>query len=33
MRFGVGVKLGLTSRAKQERMGVASPLTAWPWTV
>lgn len=25
----VGVKLGLTSRAKQERMGVASPLTAW----
>ncbi|MFC5744275.1 2-keto-4-pentenoate hydratase [Actinomadura rugatobispora] len=25
----VGVKLGLTSRAKQERMGVDSPLTAW----
>ncbi|GAA2455117.1 fumarylacetoacetate hydrolase family protein [Actinomadura vinacea] len=25
----VGVKLGLTSRAKQERMGIASPLTAW----
>ncbi|MFE0511947.1 2-keto-4-pentenoate hydratase [Streptomyces sp. NPDC058964] len=25
----VGVKLGLTSRAKQERMGVAAPLTAW----
>jgi len=25
----VGVKLGLTSRAKQDRMGIASPLTAW----
>jgi len=25
----VGVKLGLTSRAKQERMGISSPLTAW----
>jgi 2-oxo-3-hexenedioate decarboxylase len=25
----VGVKLGLTSRAKQERMGIAAPLTAW----
>lgn len=25
----IGVKLGLTSRAKQERMGVAEPLTAW----
>jgi len=25
----VGVKLGLTSRAKQQRMGVASPLVAW----
>ncbi|BCB89501.1 2-keto-4-pentenoate hydratase [Phytohabitans suffuscus] len=25
----VGVKLGLTSRAKQRRMNVASPLTAW----
>jgi 2-oxo-3-hexenedioate decarboxylase len=25
----VGVKLGLTSRAKQERMGIDSPLTAW----
>ncbi|WP_329142594.1 4-oxalocrotonate decarboxylase [Streptomyces sp. NBC_01456] len=25
----VGVKLGLTSRAKQERMGIATPLTAW----
>ncbi|HJQ48882.1 MAG TPA: 4-oxalocrotonate decarboxylase [Amycolatopsis sp.] len=25
----VGVKLGLTSRAKQERMGLSSPLTAW----
>ena len=25
----VGVKLGLTSRAKQERMGLTSPLTAW----
>lgn len=25
----VGVKLGLTSRAKQRRMGVDSPLTAW----
>ncbi|MGW7410458.1 2-keto-4-pentenoate hydratase [Streptomyces sp. NPDC054833] len=25
----VGVKLGLTSRAKQKRMGVDSPLTAW----
>ncbi|ACY96134.1 MULTISPECIES: 2-keto-4-pentenoate hydratase [Thermomonospora] len=25
----VGVKLGLTSRAKQRRMGVHSPLTAW----
>ncbi|MFC0862330.1 2-keto-4-pentenoate hydratase [Sphaerimonospora cavernae] len=25
----VGVKLGLTSRAKQQRMGVDSPLTAW----
>jgi 2-oxo-3-hexenedioate decarboxylase len=24
-----GVKLGLTSRAKQERMGISSPLTAW----
>ncbi len=25
----VGVKLGLTSAAKQRRMGIASPLTAW----
>jgi len=25
----VGVKLGLTSRAKQQRMGASSPLTAW----
>lgn len=25
----VGVKLGLTSRAKQIRMGIDSPLTAW----
>ena len=25
----VGVKLGLTSRAKQHRMGIAAPLTAW----
>lgn len=25
----VGVKLGLTSRAKQQRMNVASPLTGW----
>lgn len=25
----VGVKLGLTSRAKQERMGVDTPLVAW----
>jgi 2-oxo-3-hexenedioate decarboxylase len=25
----VGVKLGLTSRAKQQRMGVAEPLLAW----
>jgi 2-oxo-3-hexenedioate decarboxylase len=25
----VGVKLGLTSRAKQERMGISSPVTAW----
>jgi len=25
----VGVKLGLTSRAKQQRMNVAAPLTAW----
>ncbi|MGW1028294.1 2-keto-4-pentenoate hydratase [Streptomyces sp. NPDC002577] len=25
----VGVKLGLTSRAKQERMGISVPLTAW----
>ncbi|MFD0853415.1 2-keto-4-pentenoate hydratase, partial [Actinomadura adrarensis] len=25
----VGVKLGLTSRPKQERMGIDSPLTAW----
>ena len=25
----VGVKLGLTSRAKQQRMGIGSPLTAW----
>ncbi|MER5348298.1 fumarylacetoacetate hydrolase family protein [Streptomyces mirabilis] len=25
----VGVKLGLTSRAKQQRMGVSSPLVAW----
>ena len=24
-----GVKLGLTSRAKQQRMGISSPLTAW----
>lgn len=24
-----GVKLGLTSQAKQERMGISSPLTAW----
>jgi 2-oxo-3-hexenedioate decarboxylase len=25
----VGVKLGLTSLAKQQRMGISSPLTAW----
>lgn len=25
----VGVKLGLTSRAKQQRMGISSPLTGW----
>ncbi|MEU4892530.1 fumarylacetoacetate hydrolase family protein [Streptomyces sp. NPDC044780] len=25
----IGVKLGLTSRAKQRRMGISSPLTAW----
>jgi 2-oxo-3-hexenedioate decarboxylase len=25
----IGLKLGLTSRAKQERMNVTSPLTAW----
>jgi len=25
----VGVKLGLTSRAKQQRMGIDEPLTAW----
>ncbi len=25
----VGVKLGLTSRAKQQRMGIDTPLTAW----
>ncbi len=25
----VGIKLGLTSRAKQEQMGVSAPLTAW----
>ncbi|MFK0113000.1 2-keto-4-pentenoate hydratase [Streptomyces sp. NPDC091217] len=25
----IGVKLGLTSRAKQRRMNVSSPLTAW----
>ncbi|MEU8244641.1 fumarylacetoacetate hydrolase family protein [Nonomuraea sp. NPDC048916] len=25
----VGIKLGLTSRAKQERMGISSPLVAW----
>jgi 2-oxo-3-hexenedioate decarboxylase len=25
----IGVKLGLTSRAKQQRMRVSSPLTAW----
>jgi 2-oxo-3-hexenedioate decarboxylase len=25
----VGVKLGLTSRAKQRRMGISTPLTAW----
>lgn len=25
----VGIKLGLTSRAKQQRMGISSPLTAW----
>lgn len=25
----VGVKLGLTSRAKQQRMNITSPLTAW----
>lgn len=25
----VGVKLGLTSRAKQQRMGIDAPLTAW----
>ena len=24
-----GLKLGLTSRAKQQRMGIAAPLTAW----
>ena len=25
----IGVKLGLTSRAKQERMGVSTPFVAW----
>lgn len=25
----VGIKLGLTSRAKQQRMGIEAPLTAW----
>lgn len=25
----IGVKLGLTSRAKQQRMGISSPLTGW----
>ncbi len=25
----IGIKLGLTSRAKQQRMNVTSPLTAW----
>ncbi|WP_432842377.1 2-keto-4-pentenoate hydratase [Dactylosporangium sp. CA-092794] len=25
----VGIKLGLTSRAKQQRMNISSPLTAW----
>lgn len=25
----VGIKLGLTSRAKQQRMGISSPLVAW----
>lgn len=25
----IGVKLGLTSRAKQQRMGIDAPLTAW----
>jgi 2-oxo-3-hexenedioate decarboxylase len=25
----VGIKLGLTSRAKEQRMGASSPLTAW----
>ncbi|MEJ2579060.1 MAG: 4-oxalocrotonate decarboxylase [Kineosporiaceae bacterium] len=25
----IGVKLGLTSRAKQKRMGIDTPLTAW----
>ncbi|MFI5584398.1 2-keto-4-pentenoate hydratase [Amycolatopsis sp. NPDC051758] len=25
----IGLKLGLTSRAKQERMGITSPLLAW----
>nr|WP_103351263.1 fumarylacetoacetate hydrolase family protein [Amycolatopsis sp. CA-128772] len=25
----IGVKLGLTSRAKQQRMGIGSPLLAW----
>src|SRR5262252_5659410 len=25
----IGVKLGLTSRAKQQRMNISSPLTAW----
>jgi hypothetical protein len=25
----VGLKLGLTSRAKQQRMGIGSPLVAW----
>jgi 2-oxo-3-hexenedioate decarboxylase len=24
-----GLKLGLTSRVKQQRMGIATPLTAW----
>lgn len=24
-----GLKLGLTSRAKQQRMNIGSPLTAW----